>query len=72
MSDSPADADNSFVFAVELQRDANPSIGFHLWVVSADASIDASSARTDTITVTFHPTPTGGARIALRPAAGAH
>jgi hypothetical protein len=60
MKDTPDDKDNTFTFSVEITRDANPSVGFNFYIVSASAAYDSSRSRSNTITVTFHPTPTGG------------
>ncbi len=60
MMDTPKDKDDTFTFTVELTRDTNPNIGFNFAVLSAGASTDRQRAGGNTITVTFHPTSTGG------------
>ena len=59
MSDTPKSNDDTFTFAVELTREVNPSLGFNFAILSGSAGVDTSNKRTNTITVTFHPNPTG-------------
>ena len=63
MRDTPKDKDDTFTFSVELTHDANPKVGFSFLIVSASAGVETSNKRSNTITVTFHPTPTGGAMV---------
>jgi hypothetical protein len=58
MANTPPDRDNTFTFGLELTRAANADVGFTFAVVSVDASADRQRSSGNTITVTFHPTPT--------------
>lgn len=66
MSDTPKDKDDTFTFAVELTHDTNPTIGFNFAILSASAGFDTSNKRANTITVTFHPTPTAGKMLKVK------
>jgi hypothetical protein len=64
MSDTPRDMDNTFVFGVELTQSTNEKLGFNFAIANANLSADQSNTRSNTITVTFHPTATGGQLLA--------
>jgi len=58
MSNTPKSSNDTFTFVVQLTRDINPTVGFNFAILSANAGVNASNNRANTITVTFHPTRT--------------
>jgi hypothetical protein len=52
-------------FTVELRRDVQAKAGFKAWVVSADAGVGASRARTQRVTVTVTPRRPGGGDLVV-------
>jgi hypothetical protein len=60
MSDTPDKQDDTYTFEVELKKDANANLGFNFAILSANAAFDRATTNSNTITVSFHPTKTGG------------
>jgi hypothetical protein len=58
MANTPPDRDNTFTFELELTRAASADVGFTFAIVNAGASSARQGSSGNTITVTFHPTPT--------------
>jgi hypothetical protein len=58
MANTPPDRDSTFTFELALTRSASADVGFTFAVVSAGGGSARQGSSGNTITVTFHPTPT--------------